>query len=738
MDLSKIYDEHGVPFIVGLIISYALEKLLIESLFFTKVYPWSTLMVVITWIFIYSILNYSKSLKYPLLAFAGVFGLYFVGIGQRIIPILKFLRYDYFMMTIKWGLTYANGTTRLISMGSDFYFAILICFIISLTVGIVIKHKKSSFLMMLPGLIFVLEWSRYIDGVIKYFNIYLAGLIVYAFYRKFHVIADETKARGDVLRFFSYDSMIGYGVVMALVVVLLSNTLLLFTPISVINQKIGNRVPNISGLRSDYPQSQSAGSVFTFSSTMYQPNDYLGGTLRVNYDDSVMLVDSEIPNLRLRGRVKAKYTGNQWINENLSYKNNISDENLFDKLTEEDNEELIKTKIYATNIATTTIFSPYRYVTSDAHTLKIFGNDDQITFFKRGNFQSNPSEYTVISKPDYVEMMSINDDALKQYLKLPDNYSQKVRVLTNNITQGIDDPYLKVKAIERYLRENYNYSLIVGNVSQFDDFVENFLFEEDQGYCVYFASAMAVMGRVAGVPTRYVEGFILPDKRNFDGLYDVTGDRAHAWVEAYIPEKGWITLEATPAYTADLLEETETEENTETNEEPVVPEDNKETEIRDPFEEEIDEGFGDGVRQVKIDGNLVLLLIILLSLILMIVINLIGNKKRQDLYQVMPHRGKGIVLIKRIIRYLDAFKVLDSKKVLPTNFIQRMTKQQLYFVVSDDIIEIIDRTLYSSSEISKEDVSNLDEFYQSVAAGTKDKMNFFRYYVAKFFVQKLL
>lgn len=695
-------------------------------------------MVVGTWIFVYSVQNYSKSLKYPLIATGLVGFAYFIGIGQKIIPIFKYLRYDYFLMTIKWGLTYANGSTRLISVGSDFYFALVICMLVSSVVGLIIKHKKSSFWMMLPGLIFLLEWSRYIDGVIKYFNIYLAGLIVYSFYRKFHVISEETKARGDLLRFFSYDAMIGYGVVMALVVVLLGNTILLFTPISVINQRIGNRIPNISGLRSDYPQSQSAGSVFTFSSTMYQPNDYLGGTLRVNYDDSVMLVDSQVPSLRLRGRVKGKYTGNQWLNENLSYKNNIGDENLFNELINDDSDEFIRTKIYATNIATTTIFSPYRYIASDAHILKVFANDDQITFYKRGNFQSNPSEYTVISKPDYREMMTLNDKALDQYLQLPSAYSPKVKMLTDNIIEGIDDPYLKVKAIEKFLRTNYTYSLAVGNVSQFDDFVENFLFQENQGYCVYFASAMAVMGRVAGVPTRYVEGFILPEKRNFDGLYDVTGDRAHAWVEAYIPEKGWVTLEATPAYEADLLEEAEPEAVPVNEEEVVKEDDGSEEPIRDPFEEEIDQGFGDGVRTVEVNGNLVMVLILLLLVAVVLVAHLIINRKRRQLYDLMPARGQGVVLIKRMIKYLDYFKSMDSKKVLPTNFIIRMTKQQLYLVVSDDIIEIIDRTLYSSHDISKEDVAKLDEFYQAVSLACKDKLNVFRYYVAKFFVQKLL
>ena len=62
------------------------------------------------------------------------------------------------------------------------------------------------------------------------------------------------------------------------------------------------------------------------------------------------------------------------------------------------------------------------------------------------------------------------------------------------------------------------------------DFTYYFLFENKQGYCTSFATAMAVLGRAIGIPTRYVEGFVV-DYRDYDnrGIL-VRNSMAHAWV----------------------------------------------------------------------------------------------------------------------------------------------------------------------------------------------------------------
>jgi hypothetical protein len=67
-----------------------------------------------------------------------------------------------------------------------------------------------------------------------------------------------------------------------------------------------------------------------------------------------------------------------------------------------------------------------------------------------------------------------------------------------------------------------------------------------QGYCVHFATAMAIMAESVGIPMRVSAGFLI--RQSSDGLWSgVYGNQAHLWPEAYYPEVGWVRYEPTPA-----------------------------------------------------------------------------------------------------------------------------------------------------------------------------------------------
>lgn len=136
---------------------------------------------------------------------------------------------------------------------------------------------------------------------------------------------------------------------------------------------------------------------------------------------------------------------------------------------------------------------------------------------------------------------------MADYLQLPETLPQRVRNLTAELTAGHTNNYDKLKAIEGYLAR-FPYTLTPAATPNGADFVDNFIFEEEQGYCVYYASAMAVMGRCAGIPTRYVEGFITPESMDASGAYVVTNAQAHAWVQAFFPGFGWVQFEPTAPY----------------------------------------------------------------------------------------------------------------------------------------------------------------------------------------------
>jgi hypothetical protein len=75
------------------------------------------------------------------------------------------------------------------------------------------------------------------------------------------------------------------------------------------------------------------------------------------------------------------------------------------------------------------------------------------------------------------------------------------------------------------------------------DWVDYFLFDSQQGYCDYFATAMTVMLRAEGVPARVASGFAPGDFDQSTGVSTVLENHAHSWVEAYFPRYGWITFE---------------------------------------------------------------------------------------------------------------------------------------------------------------------------------------------------
>jgi len=132
----------------------------------------------------------------------------------------------------------------------------------------------------------------------------------------------------------------------------------------------------------------------------------------------------------------------------------------------------------------------------------------------------------------------------EQYTQLPDDLPGDVRDKARAITEGIASPYLKAKAISYWLAENCNYTLRPVIPPEDVDFTAHFL-DTREGYCVYYATAMAVLARCAGLPARYVQGFALIDNSPWGSYfqYRATGLTAHAWSEVYFEGIGWMTFD---------------------------------------------------------------------------------------------------------------------------------------------------------------------------------------------------
>ncbi len=117
-----------------------------------------------------------------------------------------------------------------------------------------------------------------------------------------------------------------------------------------------------------------------------------------------------------------------------------------------------------------------------------------------------------------------------------------------------------VMAIVDYLAENYSYTLTptVPTSPELDG-IENFLAVTREGYCVQYASALALMLRSCGIPARYVEGYVACDAgknymegATYDYLSIVCDYNSHAWVEVWYDGVGWVQYEATNVYYDDM------------------------------------------------------------------------------------------------------------------------------------------------------------------------------------------
>ncbi len=185
------------------------------------------------------------------------------------------------------------------------------------------------------------------------------------------------------------------------------------------------------------------------------------------------------------------------------------------------------------------------------------------------------SSVSVASAADLRAAGTEYPDWVRHYLELPSEMSNteandtgrgsyrtrwgsslwRVTGLARRITRGTTNPYDAAVAIETYLRQ-FKYEIDVPAPPPNRDAVDWFLFTSKAGYCDYFASAMAVMARTLGIPSRVVTGYNTGTYNPQTGLYEVRQENAHSWPELFFPNYGWVRFEPTPSEPASSRPET--------------------------------------------------------------------------------------------------------------------------------------------------------------------------------------
>ncbi len=110
--------------------------------------------------------------------------------------------------------------------------------------------------------------------------------------------------------------------------------------------------------------------------------------------------------------------------------------------------------------------------------------------------------------------------------------------------------FVLVMALTSYLQQNFEYSQQLGHVPPGRDPVDWFLFDVKKGYCEQFATAETLMLRSLGVPARLATGYSTGDYNPVLDESIVREHDAHAWVEVWFPNHGWVPVDPSPGFSA--------------------------------------------------------------------------------------------------------------------------------------------------------------------------------------------
>ncbi|HEX6372180.1 MAG TPA: DUF3488 and transglutaminase-like domain-containing protein [Longimicrobium sp.] len=139
------------------------------------------------------------------------------------------------------------------------------------------------------------------------------------------------------------------------------------------------------------------------------------------------------------------------------------------------------------------------------------------------------------------------------YLQLPAGLDPRIKRLADSLTAGQAARIDRVRAIERHFASGFAYTLDLPRTAR-DATVEGFLFRRRAGHCEYYSTAMVMLLRAAGIPSRNVTGFLGGEWNSFGDYLAVTGNDAHSWVEVWMGGMGWVPFDPTPAGRADLVQ----------------------------------------------------------------------------------------------------------------------------------------------------------------------------------------
>jgi transglutaminase-like putative cysteine protease len=278
--------------------------------------------------------------------------------------------------------------------------------------------------------------------------------------------------------------------------------------------------------------------------------------MRVHLPDEVE--PARLPNLRWRGVVLDTFDGQAW---SVRYPRQIRlvrpNAGGFDVGLLQGSGRFLRQEVFLEPIGSEVVFAAPR-VLRLAMAASVLAMDDMGAVSAsspgarlRYTVESEVEEPTVRGAGRARPIPPLDAVQLERYLQLP-VLAPAIPALARQVAGASRGPAEIARRVETYLRTQFRYSLDIERVSELDP-LQEFLLVRRAGHCEYFAAAMAVMLRSLGVPARVVNGFQRGEWNPYGQYYIVRYYDAHAWVEAHLPDAGWVSFDPTPRSTADVL-----------------------------------------------------------------------------------------------------------------------------------------------------------------------------------------
>lgn len=183
----------------------------------------------------------------------------------------------------------------------------------------------------------------------------------------------------------------------------------------------------------------------------------------------------------------------------------------------------------------------------DPSTRNVFSKEESVGTTTVGTYTVQRTQLQ--PTPEQLRQAGAPDAAAQRFLALPANLPGSIAALAHQHADSQATNYDKAVALQKWLR-SFDYDVRAPNNGTGQLALERF-FTTKRGFCVHFASAMAVMARTLGIPSRVAVGY-LPGTHQSGGQWSVTNRDAHAWPELYFQGVGWVPFEPTPANRAPL------------------------------------------------------------------------------------------------------------------------------------------------------------------------------------------